>query len=109
MYAVQMESELVGRELVARHPVGLESVLVFGDHLLHASSVTIAFRVYEAGPLPLEVRRVPGKFRNEVDAILLFCCPVHEVVGAEMGVSTYYYLSVFPLLAELGYQLFELA
>lgn len=54
--AVQIESELVGRELVAGHPVGLESVLEFGDHLLHASSVTIAFRVYEAGPLPLEVR-----------------------------------------------------
>ena len=47
--------------------------------------------------------------RNEVDAILLLCCPVHEVVGAEMGVSPYYYLSVFPLLAELGYQLFEQA
>ena len=29
----------------------------FGNHLVHASSVTIAFRVYEAGPLPLEVRR----------------------------------------------------
>lgn len=107
--AVQIESELVCRELVAGHPVGLESVLEFGDHLLHASSVTIAFRVYEAGPLPLEIRHVPGKSRNEVDAILLFCCPVHEVVGAEMGVSPYYYLSVFPLLAELGYQSFEQA
>lgn len=101
---MQIESELVGRELVAGHPVGLESVLEFGDHLLHASSVTIAFRVYGAGPLPLEVHHVPGKSRNEVDAILLLCCPVHEVVGAEMGVSPYYYLSVFLLLAELGYQ-----
>lgn len=53
--AVQIESELVGRELVAGYPVGLESVLEFGNHLLHASSVAIAFRVYEAGPLPLEV------------------------------------------------------
>lgn len=52
---------------------------------------------------------LPGKSRNEEDAILLFCCPVHEVVGAEMGVSPYYYLSVFPLLAELGYQLFKKA
>ena len=103
--AVQIESELVGRELVAGHPVGLES----GDHLLHASSVTIAFRVYEAGPLPLEIRHVPGNSHSDVDAILLFCCPVHEVVGAEMGVSPYYYLSVFPLLAELGYQLFKQA
>ena len=54
--AVRIESELVGGELVAGHPVGLESVLEFGNHLLHASSVAIAFRVYEAGPLPLEVR-----------------------------------------------------
>lgn len=54
--AVQIESELVGGELVAGHPVGLESVLEFGNHLLHASSVAIAFRVYEAGPLPLEIR-----------------------------------------------------
>lgn len=29
----------------------------FGNHLVHASSVSIAFRVYEAGPLPLEVCR----------------------------------------------------
>lgn len=167
--AMQIESELVGGELVAGHPVGLEPVLEFGNHLLHASSVAIAFRVYETGPLPLEVRHdisdvcsetvdldfdnnplqmllgiglvhkrmeqahlftgglvrcnrsvkpvcgyllelhVPGKSRNEVDAILLLCCPVHEVVGAEMGVTPYYYLSVFPLLAELGYQLFEQA
>lgn len=54
--AVQIESELVGRKLVAGHPVGLESVLEFGNHLLHASSLAIAFRVYETGPLPLEVR-----------------------------------------------------
>ena len=167
--AMQIESELVGGELVAGHPVGLEPVLEFGNHLLHASSVAIAFRVYEAGPLPLEVRHdisdvcsetvdldfdnnplrmlpgiglvhermehahlftgglvrcnrsvkpvcgyllelhVPGKSRNEVDAILLLCRPVHEVAGAEMGVSPYYYLSVFPLLAELGYQSFEQA
>lgn len=52
---------------------------------------------------------VPGKSRNEVNAILLLCCPAHEVVGIGMSVSPYYYLSVFPLLAELGYQLFELA
>lgn len=151
---VQIESELVGRELVAGHPVGLESVLEFGDYLLHASSVAIAFRVYEVGPLPLEVchdisdvcsktidldfdnnpllmipgiglvrcnrsvkpvgsclleLHVPSKSSNEVDAILLLCCQVHEVVGAEMEVSPYYYLSVFPLLADLGYQLFKQA
>lgn len=166
---VQIESELVGRELVAGYPVGLESVLEFGDYLLHASSVAIAFRVYEVGPLPLEVchdisdvcsktidldfdnnpllmipgiglvhkrieyahlftsglvrcnrsvkpvgsclleLHVPSKSRNEVDAILLLCCQVHEVVGAEMEVSPYYYLSVFPLLADLGYQLFKQA
>lgn len=47
--AVQIESELVGRELVAGYPVDLESGLEFGNHLLHASSVAIAFRVYEAG------------------------------------------------------------
>lgn len=165
--SVQLESELVGRELVAGHPVGLKSVLEFCNHLLHASSTAIAFRVYETGPPPLEVRHdisdvcpetvdldfdknlllmlpgiglvhkrmehahlftgglvrcnrsvkpvggcllelhVPCKSRNEVDAILLLCCPVHEVLGAEMGVSPYYYLSMFPLLAELGYQLFE--
>lgn len=52
---------------------------------------------------------VPGKSRNGVNAILLLCCPAHEVVGIGMSVSPYYYLSVFPLLAELGYQLFELA
>ena len=167
--AVQIESELVRGELVAGHPVGLEPVLEFGNHLCHASSVAIAFRVYEAGPLPLEVchdisdicsetvdfdfdnnpllmlpgiglvhkrmehahlftgglvrcnrsvkpvvsclleLHVPSKSCNEVDAILLLCCPVHEVVGAEMGVSPYYYLSVFPLLAGLGYQLFKQA
>lgn len=54
--AVQIESGLVGRELVAGQPVGLESVHEFGNHLLHVSSVAIAFRVYEAVPLPLEVR-----------------------------------------------------
>lgn len=52
--AVQIESELVGRELVAGHPVGFESVLELGDHLPHAYSVTIALRVDEAGPLPLK-------------------------------------------------------
>lgn len=35
------------------------------------------------------------------------CGPVHEVVGAEVGVATDYYLSVFPLITELGYQSLE--
>ena len=35
------------------------------------------------------------------------CGPVHEVVGAEVGVATDYYLSVFPFLAELEYQSLE--
>ena len=39
--AVQIESELVGREFVAGHTVGLESVLEFGNHLLYASSVPL--------------------------------------------------------------------
>ena len=166
-YAVQIEPELVGGELVAGHPVGLESVLELGYHLLHASPVTIALGVYEAGALPLEVRHdisdvcpetvdlyfdhnpllmlpgtglvhkrmehahiltgglvggdgrpepvcrypfefhVSGESCDEVDAVLTVCGPVHEVVGAEVGVAPDYYLSVFPLLAEFGYQSFE--
>ena len=45
--AVQIESELVGGELVAGHPVGLQTVLEFGNHLFHAAPVAVAFRVHE--------------------------------------------------------------
>ena len=47
--AVQIEPELVGGELVAGHPVGLEAVLEFRYHLLHASPVAVAIRIYEDG------------------------------------------------------------
>ena len=50
---------------------------------------------------------VSGESRNEVDAVLTICSPVHEVVRAEVGVAADYYLSVFPLHAELEYQSFE--
>lgn len=40
--AVQIEPELVGGELVAGHPVGLEAVLEFRYHLLHASPVAVS-------------------------------------------------------------------
>lgn len=46
--AAQIEPELVGGELVAGHPVGLEAVLEFRYHLLHASPVAVAIRIYEA-------------------------------------------------------------
>ena len=50
---------------------------------------------------------VSGESRDEVYAVLTVCGPVHEVVGAEVGVATDYYLSVFPLITELGYQSLE--
>lgn len=167
--AVQIEPELVGGKLVAGHPVGLEAVLEFRYHLLHASPLAVAIRIYEAGALPLEVRHdisdicseivhldfdhnsllmlpgsglvhkrmeythfftgglvggnrsvkpvcrypfefhIPCKSGDEVDAVLTVCGPVHEVVGAEVGVASDYYLSVFPLFAELEYQPLEKA
>ena len=50
---------------------------------------------------------VPCKSGDEVYAVLTVCGPVHEVVGAEVGVAPDYYLSVFPLFAELEYQPLE--
>ena len=52
---------------------------------------------------------VPCKSGDEVDAVLTVCGPVHEVVGAEVGVAPDYYLSVFPLFAKLEYQPLEKA
>ena len=42
-----------------------------------------------------------------MDAVLTVCGPVNEVVGAEVGVAPDYYLSLFPLFAELEYQPLE--
>ena len=64
--AVQIEPELVGGELVAGHPVGLETVLEFRYHLLHASPVAVAIRIYEAGALPLEVRHDISDICSEI-------------------------------------------
>ena len=36
-----------------------------------------------------------------MDAVLSVGVPVHDVVGAEVGVTSDYYLSMFPFLAEL--------
>ena len=46
--AVQIEPELVGGELVAAHPVGLQTILELSNHLLHSASVAEAVGVYEA-------------------------------------------------------------
>ena len=50
---------------------------------------------------------VPCKSGDEMDAVLMVCGPVNEVVGAEVGVAPEYYLSVFPLVVELEYQPLE--
>ena len=66
--AVQIEPELVGGESVAAHPIRIEPVLEFRYHLLHASPVAVAIRIYEAGTLPLEVRHdIPDVCSEIVD------------------------------------------
>lgn len=50
---------------------------------------------------------VPCKSGDEMDAVLMVCGPVNEDVEAEVGVAPEYYLSVFPLVAELEYQPLE--